>query len=94
MAALAVLPSASADRSIRLAVSWTPASSASSPAALANGTAAAARAAIARSPGDKEAPVTASSPSLGTTPCPQFLQWYQARRSVTGPSTVSMVLAR
>jgi hypothetical protein len=48
--------------------------SASRVPALANGTAAAARATIARKPGDIEARATASSPSLGATPCPQAAQ--------------------
>ena len=69
MAAAAAAPPASADRSIRLAVSWMPASSASRPPALANGTAAAARAVIALSPGDIEACPTLSSASLGAIPC-------------------------
>ena len=47
-------PSASAERSIRLAGNWIPASSASRSAAVANGTAAAARAVIRRSPGDSD----------------------------------------
>ena len=74
MAALAAAPSASADRSIRLAVRAIPASSASSRAAFANGTAAAARAVIARSPGDIEARPHAEFGVPGRHPvpaCPQ-----------------------
>ena len=74
MAAAAAAPSASADRSIRLVVKVIPASSASRRPALANGTAAAARAVIARSPGDIEARPAPSSASLGAIPrlhCPQ-----------------------
>ena len=44
-------------------------------AGLANGTAAAARAVILRSPGDIEAAATPSSASLGTMPCPHCPQW-------------------
>src|SRR5262249_45611066 len=61
----AATPAASADRSVRLTVSSTPASSASRPAAVANGTAAAARAVIFCSPGDSEACSMPSSPSGG-----------------------------
>jgi hypothetical protein len=51
-AAAFAVPLASADRSTRLAVRRTPARSSSSPAAFANGSAAAARSVIAASPGD------------------------------------------
>ncbi len=61
---------------------------------LANGTAAAARAVNLARPGDIDARAQRSSASLGARPCPQAAQWYQARRRVTGPTTVSMVLAR
>jgi len=54
-AARAAAPSASAERSTRLTVKVTPASSASRAVALANGTAVAAWAAIERSPGDNDA---------------------------------------
>ena len=75
MSAAAAVPSASADRSIRLVVRPMPASSDSRLVALANGTAAAARAVILASPGDIEARSTPSSASRGTTPCPQPVQW-------------------
>jgi hypothetical protein len=55
IAAVAAVPVASADRSTRLTVSSIPASSPSRPAALANGTVAAARAVILASPGDIDA---------------------------------------
>ena len=93
-AAALAAPLASADLSTRLTVSCTPARSASSPAALANGPAAAARSFIAASPGDIDAPATPSSASLGARPWPHCSQWYQARVSVTGPSTVSVTLSR
>ncbi|MHB8188526.1 MAG: hypothetical protein ACYDDU_21135 [Dermatophilaceae bacterium] len=48
---------------------------ASSSLALASGAVAPARAIIARSPGDSEAPATPSSSSLGTIPWPQSMQW-------------------
>lgn len=57
-AAAFAVPLASADRSTRLAVRRTPARSSSSPAAFANGSAAAARSVIAASPGDIDYPVT------------------------------------
>ena len=93
-AAARAAPPASAARSTRLTVRRIPARSSSSPAACANGTAAAALSLMACSPGDIEAPATPSSASLGASPCLQRAQWYQARRSVTGPSTVSMTLSR
>jgi hypothetical protein len=91
-AALAV-PLASADLSTRLAVRRTPARSSSSPAAFANGPAAAARSFIAASPGDIDVPAAPSSASLGARPCLHCARWYQARERVTGPSTVSMTLS-
>ncbi len=87
-------PLASADRPTRLAVNRTPARSASSPAALANGTAAAALSFIAAIPGDIDCPATPSSASLGARPCLHRAPWYQARPRVSGPSTVSMTLSR
>ena len=62
-------------RSIRLGVNRIPASSASRSAAVANGSAAAARAVMRRSPGDSDAPVTPSSSSRGTIPRPHAAQW-------------------
>ena len=56
--------------------------------------AAAAGAVILASPGDSEARSMPSSASRGARPCRQSAQWYQARRTVTGPSTVSMTFAR
>jgi hypothetical protein len=73
-AAACAAPLASAARSTRLAVSRTPARSASSPAAPANGPAAAARSVIAARPGDKDAPATPSSASRGARPCPHAPQ--------------------
>ena len=93
-AAPCAAPLASAARSARLAVRRTPARSSSSPAAFANGTAAAALSFITASPGDKDAPATPSPASRGARPCPQAAQRYQARVRVTGPSTVSMTLPR
>ncbi len=93
-AAAFAAPLASADLSTRLTVNCTPARSASSPAALANGPSAAARSVIAASPGDIDCPATPSSASRGARPCPQAAQWYQAREMVTGPSTVSITLSR
>jgi hypothetical protein len=93
-ASAAAVPLASAARSTRLAVSRTPARSSSSPAAFANGPAAAALSFIAVRPGDRDAPATPSSASRGANPCLQASQWYQARLRVTGPGTVSMVLSR
>ena len=61
-------PSISAERSIRLVDNRIPASSASRSPAVANGSAAAARATIERRPGDSDAPATPSSPSRGTIP--------------------------
>ncbi len=93
-AAAFAAPLASADLSTRLAVRCTPARSSSSPAAFANGPAAATLSFIAASPGDMDVPATPSPASLGARPCPQAAQWYQARVKVTGPSTVSMTLSR
>src|SRR5215472_16866129 len=93
IAVAAVAPVASADRSARLMVRSMPASSASRLAAGANGTAVAARAVILARPGDIELCALPRPASLGARPCPQAAQWYQARRTVTGPSTVSKVLA-
>ena len=93
-AAACAAPLASAARSTRLAVRRIPARSCSSPAAFANGPAAAARSFIAVSPGDMDVPATPSSASRGAKPCPQAAQWYQARVRVTGPSIVSMTLSR
>jgi hypothetical protein len=53
MRSAAAVPSASAARSIRLVGNRIPASSVSRPAAVANGTTAAARAVIRRSPGNR-----------------------------------------
>jgi hypothetical protein len=72
--AAAAWPPASARRPARLPVSVIPASSLISVAAAANGTAAAARAVIFRSPGDIVCPATPSSPSRGAKPCPQAAQ--------------------
>ncbi len=94
LVALTISPSASALRSTRLAVSSIPASSAKSRRAWANGDRAPTRATIRRSPGESEALATPSSVSLGARPPPQLGQWYQARRTVTGPSTVSRRLPR
>ena len=94
IAAAAAVPSASAWRPRRLPVSVIPASSPTSPAPGANGTAAPARALILASPGDIVSPATLSSPSRGARPRPQAVQWYQARLRVTGPRTVSTVLSR
>jgi len=93
-AAACAVPLASAARSTRLAVSRTPAKSSSSPAARANGMAAAALSFIADRPGDMDFPATSSSASRGASPCVHRAQWYQARVRVTGPSTVSMTLSR
>jgi hypothetical protein len=93
-AAACAAPLASAARSTRLTPSRTPARSSSSPAAFANGTAAAARSFIAASPGDIDVPATPSPASRGASPCWHGAQWYQARARVTGPSTVSKVLSR
>ena len=93
-AACWAMPLASAARSTRLTVSRTPARHSSSPDAFANGAAAAAWSFIAVSPGDMDAPATPSPASRGADPCSQGAQWYQARETVTGPSTVSKVLSR
>ena len=93
-AAAFAAPLASADLSTRLAVRCTPARSASSPAAFANGPAAATLSFIAASPWDMDVPATPSPASLGGRPRPQAAQWYQARETVTGPGTVSKVLSR
>ncbi len=69
MAADCAVPLASAARSTRLTVSGTPARSSSSPAAFANGPAAAALPVIAASPGDRDEPSTPSSASRGANPC-------------------------
>ena len=71
----AVVPSVSAERSIRLSDNRIPASSASRSAAVANGSAAAARATMRRRPGDRDASVTPRSSSRGTIPRPQAAQW-------------------
>ena len=71
----AAVPSFSAPRSIRLAGNRIPASSANRSATVANGTAAAARAVILRSPGDSDTPAAPSSSSRGTTPRPHEAQW-------------------
>ena len=73
-AAPCAAPLASAARSTRLAVSRTPARSSSSPAAFANGPAAAALSFITRSPGDRDTPATPSSASRGAKPWPQAAQ--------------------
>ncbi len=91
-AARAAAPDASADRSIVLAFTASPARSASSAAALPNGTSAPARAIIWLSPGDSDVPATPSCSSRGAKPCPHSRQWYQALLTRTGPSTVVMVL--
>ncbi len=67
--AAAARPSASARRPARLPVRVIPASSLTRRAAAANGTAAAARAVIFRSPGDMPCPATPSSSSRGASPC-------------------------
>jgi hypothetical protein len=74
MTAAAAAPSASACRSIRRALTWIPARSASSPLPLANGSAAAARAVIFASPRDIVSPASPSSVSLGASPWPQAAQ--------------------
>ena len=68
MLTAAAWPSASARRPARLPVSVSPASSPTSLAAAANGTAAAARAVIFRSPGDMPCPATPSCSSRGARP--------------------------
>lgn len=73
-ACAAAAPSAPARRPVRLPVSMIPASSPTSFAAAANGTAAAARSVILASPGDIVCPATPSSASRGAKPCPQALQ--------------------
>ena len=73
-AAALAAPLASAALSTRLTVRRTPARSSSSPAAFANGPAAAARSLIAVSPGDRDAPSTSSSASRGAKPRPQAAQ--------------------
>ncbi len=73
-AAACVAPLASAARSTRLTVSETPARSSSSPAAFANGPAAAAVSFIAARPGDRDVPATPSSASRGANPCLQAAQ--------------------
>ena len=73
-AAALTVPLASAALSTRLTVRYTPARSSSSPDALANGPAAAARSFIAASPGDIDTPAMPSSASLGARPCPQSAQ--------------------
>jgi len=70
----AAAPSVSAERSIRLADNRIPDSSASRSAAVANGSAAAARAVIERRPGDSEASVTPRSSSRGAIPCSHSAQ--------------------
>jgi hypothetical protein len=94
VAARAAAPDASADRSIVLALMVIPARSAISAAALPNGTSAPARAVISRSPGDSGVPAAPSCSSRGANPRLHSAQWYQARSTRTGPSTVVMVLAR
>ena len=93
-AAACAAPLASAARSTRLTVSCTPARSSSSPAAFANGPAAAAMSVITVSPGDRDVPAMPSPASRGANPCLHSAQRYQARRRVTGPRTVSNVLSR
>ena len=68
MTAAAAWPSASARRPARLPVKVIPASSPISRAAAANGTAAAARAVILRSPADMPCPAICSWPSRGASP--------------------------
>ena len=70
----AAVPSASADRSTRRAVTVTPARSASMTLALANGSAAPARAVIFASPRDIVSPAISSSPSRGARPWPHSAQ--------------------
>src|ERR1035438_9530603 len=82
------------DRSTVLALTAIPARSASSAAALPNGTSAPARAIIWVSPGDSDVPATPSCSSRGAEPCPHSRQWYQALFTRTRPSTVVMVLGR
>ena len=93
-AARAAAPDASADRSIVLALTAIPARSASSAAAWPKGTSAPARAIISRRPGDSGVPANPSCSSRGAKPCPQSRQWYQARITRTGPSTVVTALGR
>jgi hypothetical protein len=62
---------APAARSTRLTVRRAPARPSSSPAAFANGPAAAARSVIAVSPGDRDAPATPNSASRGARPSPR-----------------------
>jgi hypothetical protein len=69
--AAAALPSASARRPARLPVRVIPASSLIRRPAAANGTAAAARAVIFRSPGDIVCPAVPSCSSSGANPRPQ-----------------------
>ena len=68
MTCAAAFPSASARRPARLPVKVIPASSPTSFAAAANGTAAAARAVIFRSPGDMPCPAIPSWASRGASP--------------------------
>jgi len=68
MTAAAAWPSASARRPARLPVTEIPASSLTRRAAAANGTDAAARAVIFRSPGDMACPAMASWSSRGASP--------------------------
>jgi hypothetical protein len=93
-AARAAAPDASADRSVVLALTVTPARPASRPAALPKWTSAPARAIISRRPGDSGVPAVPSCSSRGAKPCPHSRQWYQARITRTGPSTVVMTLGR
>ncbi len=74
MTAAAACPSASARRPVRLPVRVIPASSLISRAAAANGTAAAARAHIFRSPADMPCPAIPRWTSRGAKPCPQAVQ--------------------
>ena len=64
----AAAPDASADRSMVLALTATPARSASSAAALPNGTSDPARAIISARPGDNNVPATPSCSSRGAKP--------------------------
>ena len=72
-----------------------PASSPTSPAAAANGTAAAARAVIFRSPGDMRLPGHAQLGVAGRQAVPALPRsGTRPGAAVTGPSTVSTVLSR
>jgi hypothetical protein len=93
-AALAAAPDASADRSIVLALTAIPARSASRAAALPNGTSAPARAIICARPSDRAVPAVPSCSSRGAKPASHPAQWYKARVTRPGPSTVVTVLAR